>query len=67
MPQVYYLKMDAKSGYYVTSSMTLSKKNCPFSISAVGNKIIKTQITASPNFVWNASLIYVFNNKFKKW
>ena len=67
IPQVYFLKMDAKSGYYVTSSLTLFKKNCPFSVSAVGNKIINTQITASPNFVWNASLIYAFNNKFKKW
>lgn len=66
-PQLYYLQMDSKSGYYATSSLAISKKNCPITISALGNKIIKTQITASPNFVWNVSIAYSFNNKFKKW
>ncbi len=66
-PQLYFLQMDTKSGYYVTSSLTISKKNCPITISALGNKVINTQITTSPNFVWNASLAYSFNNKLKKW
>ncbi len=64
-PQVYYLKMDAKDGYFFSSGLTLSKKNMPISISAMINKIIKTDINTK-NFVWNATISYSFNNKFTK-
>jgi len=63
VPQVYYLRMNQYDGYYFTSSLTLAKRNCPFSISGMFNKIIKTKISASRNFVWNASIIYRFNKK----
>ena len=61
IPQVYYLKMDEKDGYYVTSSFTLSNKNHPFSLSSIINKVIKTEILGSKNFNWNLSLIYSFD------
>lgn len=61
IPQVYYLKMDEKDGYYVTSSFTLSNKNHPFSLSSIINKVIKTEISGSKNFNWNLSLIYSFD------
>ena len=64
-PQVYYLKMDSKDGFFISSSLTLTKKNSPFSISALINKIIKTDI-ATKNFVWNTTISYSFNNKFTK-
>ncbi|MFI0490588.1 hypothetical protein [Flavobacterium sp.] len=64
-PQVYYLKMDSKDGFFVSSSLTLSKKNSPISISGLINKVIKTDI-ATKNFVWNATIAYSFNNKFSK-
>lgn len=64
-PQVYYLKMDSKDGFFFSSSLTLSKKNSPISISALINKVIKTDI-ATKNFVWNATIAYSFNNKFTK-
>jgi hypothetical protein len=65
-PQIYYLKMDKYDGYYFSSSMTLARRNFPLSISALINKVIKTEITASKDFVWNASLIYTFNSKYNK-
>lgn len=65
-PQFYYLKLDEQDGLYFTASMTLAKRNFPLSISAIINKTIQTDITASKNFVWNASLIYSFNKKYVK-
>lgn len=65
-PQLYYLKMDKNDGVYFTSAFTVAKKNFPLSISAIINKTIQTDITASKNFVWNTSLIYSFNKKYLK-
>jgi hypothetical protein len=65
-PQVYYLKMDKNDGFYYSASMTLARRNFPISISALINKTIQSHITASKNFVWNASLIYSFNNSYVK-
>jgi hypothetical protein len=65
-PQVYYLKMDKADGYYFSSSMTFARRSFPISISGMINKVIKTEISASRNFVWNASLIYNFNNEYVK-
>lgn len=64
-PQVYYLKMDTKDGVFFSSILTLTKKNSPISVSALVNKIIKTDIITK-NFVWNATIAYSFNNKFVK-
>jgi hypothetical protein len=61
VPQVYYLRMNQYDGYYFTSSLTLAKRKSPFSISGMFNKIIQTDISASKNFVWNASLVYRFS------
>jgi hypothetical protein len=64
-PQVYYLKMDSKDGIFFSSSLTLTKKNAPISISALVNKAIQTDIKTK-DFVWNATIVYSFNNKFTK-
>lgn len=61
-PQIYYLKMDEDGGFYVTSTMILSKKNFPLSVSSILNKTIRTDISASKDFVWNVSLIYSTGN-----
>ena len=63
VPQVYYLRMNQYDGYYFTSSLTLAKRNSPFSISGMFNKIIRTNISASKNIVWNISLVYRFSKK----
>ena len=64
-PQIYYLKMDSKDGFFFSSALTLTKKNSPISVSALVNKIIKTDINTK-SFVWNATIAYSFNNKFVK-
>jgi hypothetical protein len=66
VPQIYYLKMDESDGFYFTSSLTLARRDFPITVSALINKTIQTDISACKNFVWNASLIYTFNNKYIK-
>jgi hypothetical protein len=62
-PQVYYLNMDKKDGFYCSSVFTLSMKNCPVSVSSLINKAINTEIQ-SKDLVWNISLIYSFGNEY---
>ena len=64
MPQCYYLNIDGKDGFYFTSSLTIAKNKCPFYLSSVVNKVIKTDIAASKDFVWNISLTYSFGKKY---
>jgi len=67
-PQLYYLRMDDKGGYYFSSSLTLAKSNFPLSVSALVNKTIKTNIPIGEDFIWNISLIYTFNKDYiEKW
>lgn len=65
-PQLYYLKLDREDGIYFTSALTLTKRNFPMSLSSTINKTIRTDISISKNFVWNASVIYSFNKQFVK-
>jgi hypothetical protein len=66
MPEIYYLRINNNIGYNVTSSLTLTRKNFPVSLSGFINKTIQSNIPGSKNLVWNASLIYSFNNKYIK-
>lgn len=63
-PQLYYLNISGASGTYVTSIVSLTKKNSPLSITSILSKAIKTNI-AGKDFVWNVSLVYSFDKKYK--
>ncbi len=65
-PQLYFLKMDTNDGFYFTSSFTLSREDCPFSISSVINKTLNSNIVGSKNFVWNVVLNYNIINKYTR-
>lgn len=64
-PQVFYLKTDAKDGFYTAANLTLSKKNFPLSISAMINRAIQTDI-AGKSLNWNLSLGYSFGSLYKR-
>lgn len=64
-PQVFFLSVDENSGYYVTSSFTLSKGDFPISLQYLFNKKIDSTVPGD-DLVWNVSLLYNFANKFKK-
>ncbi|SDL14056.1 hypothetical protein SAMN05421823_104478 [Catalinimonas alkaloidigena] len=63
-PNVYYLKMDALDGFYVSSTLRLAKRDFPLSLESVLNKIIRSEILPERDFVWNVSLVYSFNQQF---
>jgi hypothetical protein len=63
VPHAYYLKMDDREGFYVTSAFTIVKQNFPLSISSVINKTIESEIVSS-DFVWNISLNYTLNKQY---
>ena len=63
MPQLYYLKMDKKTGTYVNGTIILSKKNFPLSLSSIVSQAIDTEIVGN-EFVWNIGLNYNFNQKY---
>ncbi len=64
-PQVYFLKMDKLTGSYFASTFAISKKNFPVSVSFMMNKTIDSEIVAD-DFVWSASIVYSFSNKYNK-
>lgn len=65
MAQGYYLKMDDKDGFYVNSTLSLNRRNFPFSVSSTVNKVIQSTIPGD-DFLWNVNLSYVFSNKYRK-
>ena len=62
-PQFYYLKLDEPEGFYVAGALTLARQGFPFSISAMMNKAIDSDINAK-DFDWNVSLNYAFGRNY---
>lgn len=65
-PQVYYLYIDQHHGYYTNANFTISDRRSPFALAAMVNKVIKTDVAGSQNFVWNTSLIYNFSHLYSR-
>ena len=64
VPEVYYLKMDDKDGVYLNTTLLISKKNFPLSVSALLNKRLKSNIPSEYDLLWNVGLIYTFNKEY---
>ncbi|SKB65552.1 hypothetical protein SAMN05660866_02599 [Maribacter arcticus] len=65
-PQAYYLLTDDLKGFYLVGFVSLIKKNFPFSVSAILNKAIDTEIVPEDDFTWNISLIYSFGGAHRR-
>ena len=63
-PQLYYLLMDDREGFYLNSTITLSHNGFPVSLSALINEPLKTNIEAGNDFLWNVSLTYTFGRDY---
>lgn len=63
-PEIYYLKLDDKSGVYFNSRFSISKKNSPIALSGLINKPLKSTIASEYNFLWNLGVSYTFNKKY---
>lgn len=62
MSQAYFLQMDDKRGFYINSTLSANKRNCPFSISSTINKAIDSTI-ADDDLLWNLNLNYNFSKR----
>lgn len=58
-PQLYYLNMDGRDGWYVNAALTLAHRDYPaVAIATMVNETIRTRIAAREDFLWNVSVIY---------
>ncbi|MEI7830903.1 MAG: hypothetical protein WCI31_14090 [Prolixibacteraceae bacterium] len=65
-PQFYYLNQDGVTGTYLSTTLSLNKKNFPFSIATMINRPIHTDIAIGNKLIWNLSVIYAFNHTYVK-
>lgn len=65
-PQVYYLRVDEKDGFYFSETLTLAERNFPLTISSIITNPIKTNIPVNNHLLWNINLTYSFNNEYMK-
>lgn len=63
-PQVYYLKQDTRSGFYFTSSLGISMKQFPLSVTGLINQRLNGNITGSKEFIWSIGLVYTFSKSY---
>lgn len=62
-PQLFYLKLDQRDGFYFSGNISLVKTNFPLSITSTLLKALQTDI-AGKDFNWNVSLVYTFNKNY---
>jgi hypothetical protein len=65
-PEIYYLKMDKNDGVYINTTLLITKKNFPLSISALINSPLKSDIPAEYDLLWNVGLAYTFGKQYKE-
>ncbi len=58
VPQLFYLNVDARDGFYFHSLLTAGKRNFPFFIGAQVSRPIQTNIVQPDDFIWSVSLSY---------
>ena len=64
-PQLYYLKMDRNDGFFANATLTITRRNFPFSVSSTINQTIESTIPGE-DFLCNINLIYSFGAKYRK-
>lgn len=64
-PQLYFLRVDQTSGFYVSSSFTLTKEDFPIGVQTLFNQKIDSTVPGD-DLVWNVSLLYTFANDYRK-
>lgn len=65
-PEIYHLSMDDNEGVFFNARLSINRKNFPFSLSALLNKPIKSNIPSEYDLLWNVGLGYTFSNKYIK-
>jgi hypothetical protein len=61
-PQIFYLRLDDRDGFYISANLTVEKKNFPVSLGSTFYKTFNNEI-GGKDFNWNLSLFYTFHKK----
>lgn len=61
---VYYLNLDGNDGLYLNGSGTLQHSKLPLSLGSTFNYTFTSTIPNNKDFMWNATLAYVFRKNF---
>jgi hypothetical protein len=65
-PEVYYLRMDDNDGVFLNTRFSVSKNNCPISVSGLINKPLRSDIPSDYDFLWNVGLSYTFKKGYSE-
>lgn len=65
-PELYFPRIDEKSGTFVAQSVSIQFKNLPVSFSSNMNKALDFGNFTGKQFDWNVGINYSFNNTFVK-
>lgn len=65
-PEIYHLSMDDNEGVFFNARLSINRNNFPFSLSALLNKPVKSNIPSEYDLLWNVGLSYTFSNKYIK-
>lgn len=63
-PQIYYLIMDERDGFYVNSTISLVRRDFPIYLSSQINTPLTTDIPSDTRVLWNISMIYNFGREY---
>jgi len=62
-PQVFYLRLDDRDGFYISGSLLFEKRNFPLSLGSTFYKTFDDEI-GGKDFNWNLSLFYTFRKTY---
>ncbi len=62
-PQVFYLRLDDRDGFYISGNILLEKRNFPLSLGSTFYKTFDDEI-GGEDFNWNLSLFYTFRKTY---
>ncbi len=62
-PQVFYLRLDDRDGFYVSANVNIAKTGFPVSFGSTMYKTFNNKI-GGKDFNWNFSLYYTFNKRY---
>lgn len=62
-PQIFYLKMGERDGFYTSSALSIGKEEFPFLLNTIVSNVIDTSIPGK-SLIWNLGLVYTFNRDY---
>ncbi|MFN4084862.1 MAG: hypothetical protein ACK4LB_02900 [Spirosomataceae bacterium] len=64
-PMAFYLQMNDRRGFFLSSSFLVANKNFPISLGSIVSRRTVSTIEVE-DWIWNISLIYSFSNDFQR-